>query len=137
MAFQMWGKSCAKSSPERQSENQFSALEQETESNEEGGEYHSDAESVTAAVATRFIFDSGSTYDIMNKKEVPKHQPAVALPRSEPVATANGTTFVKIGVEIKLAGTTSPQLAMTMDSPSVLSLGRRCKHEGYHFVWAG
>ena len=115
----MWGKSCATSSPERQSENKFSAFEQETESNEEDDDQNSDAESVTAAMATRFILDSGSTYDIMNKKEVPKQQPAVALPRSEPVATASGTTFVKTGVEIKLAGTNSPQLAMTMDSPSV------------------
>ena len=73
----------------------------------------------------------------MNKKEVPKQQPAVELPRPEPVATASGTTFCKNGVEIKLAGTSDPQLAMTMNSPSVLSLGRRCKHEGYHFVWEG
>ena len=148
LALHLWGKSCDKGSIERKTlhmwgkscgvgENQFSALERETDSNEEVDDQDSDAESVTAAVATRFILDSGSTYDIMNKGEVPKQQPAVSLPRSESVSTANGTTHVKAGVEIRLAGVGNPQIAMTLDSPSVLSLGRRCKHEGYRFVWDG
>ena len=124
LAFQMWGKSCAANLPEQRSENRFSALDQGNESSEEEDDQNSDVESVSAAVATRFILDSGSTYDIMNKGEVPRQQPAVSLPRSESVATANGTTHVKTGVEIKLAGAGSSQIAMTMDSPSVLSLGR-------------
>ncbi len=95
-ALQVRGKSRASSSTEAQGENQFSALDQETESNEEEDDLHSDAESAPAAVVTRFILDSGSTYDIMNKKEVPKQQPAVPLPRSEPVARASGANIRQI-----------------------------------------
>ena len=68
----MWGKSCAANLPKPRSENRFSALDQGTESNEEEDDQNSDVESVSAAVATRFILDSGSTYDIMNKKEATK-----------------------------------------------------------------
>ena len=100
----MWGRPCARKSPDRGGENQFSALERDTESEEKDDSADSDVESVSAAVATRFILDSGSTYDIMNKRSMPKFQPAVPLPRTEPVATANGTSYVKDGVQIQLAG---------------------------------
>ena len=102
------------------------------------GSLPSESSPALMAVIERWLLDSGSCFDIVNKNMVENIPSAVTTRRAEPMVleTANGNIKAdsEANVSIGRLGTQTTAIVLP-DSPSVLSLGRRCMVEGYKFEW--
>ena len=84
----------------------------------------------------RFILDSGSGHDLISARKAERMN--LKKRTCDPIMfhTANGSTATQTEAEIDL-GTfdVTSQAYVLDDTPSVMSLGKRCMGEGYSFIW--
>ena len=84
----------------------------------------------------RFILNSGSGHDLISKRKAARLELKVV--DCDPVTfhTANGHTVTENMAELDLGTFENISNAYILDdTPSVVSLGKRCMREGYSFVW--
>ena len=84
----------------------------------------------------RFIMDSGSGHDLISAKQVDR----MDLPTYDDAVvnfhTANGVTSSTKRSDIKFEAFDEPAQAHILeDTPSVMSMGKRCVDLGYSFIW--
>ena len=86
---------------------------------------------------TKWMIDSGCGYDIISQQEAQQYLPDAAI-RGSPITfkTANGniSTRSQIAVQVDEFQQRAEPFVLP-DSPPLLSLGRRCKRDGFTFVW--
>ena len=84
----------------------------------------------------RFILDSGSGHDLISQKKAQRMELDTFACDEICFHTANGTTSTTTQATIDMGTfTKKPQAYVLQDSPSVMSLGKRCQDEGYSFIW--
>ena len=86
----------------------------------------------------QWLIDTGSGHDLIGRSSVPsKHlQSARPAPEQNTLNTANGPTRVTQVVDVTIGAlATEASPLLLADSPPVISVGRRCTHEGYGFHW--
>ena len=84
----------------------------------------------------RFILDSGSGHDLISARKAERMN--LKKRTCDPIMfhTANGSTATQTEAEIDLGAFDMTSQAYVLDdTPSVMSLGKRCMEEGYSFVW--
>ena len=84
----------------------------------------------------RFILDSGSGHDLISARKAERMN--LKRRTCDPIMfhTANGSTATQTEAEIDLGTFDMTSQAYVLDdTPSVMSLGKRCMEEGYSFVW--
>ena len=84
----------------------------------------------------RFILDSGSGHDLISARKAERMN--LRKRTCEPIMfhTANGSTATQTEAEIDLGTFDMTSQAYVLDdTPSVMSLGKRCMEEGCSFVW--
>ena len=84
----------------------------------------------------RFILDSGSGHDLISARKAERMN--LKQRTCDPIIfhTANGSTATQTEAEIDLGTFDMTSQAYVLDdTPSVMSLGKRCMEEGYSFVW--
>ena len=84
----------------------------------------------------RFILDSGSGHDLISARKAERMN--LKQRTYDPIMfhTANGSTTTQTEAEIDLGTFDVTSHAYVLDdTPSVMSLGKRCMGEGYSFVW--
>ena len=84
----------------------------------------------------RFIMDSGSGHDLISAKKIDR----MDLPTYDDTVvnfhTANGVTSSTKRSDIKFEAFDEPAHAHILeDTPSVMSMGKRCVDLGYSFIW--
>ena len=84
----------------------------------------------------RFIMDSGSGHDLISAKKIDR----MDLPTYDDTVvnfhTANGVTSSTKRSDIKFEAFDEPAQAHILeDTPSVMSMGKRCIDLGYSFIW--
>ena len=84
----------------------------------------------------RFIMDSGSGHDLISAKKIDR----MDLPTYDDTVvnfhTANGVTRSTKRSDIKFEAFDEPAQAHILeDTPSVMSMGKRCVDLGYSFIW--
>jgi len=84
----------------------------------------------------RFIMDSGSGHDLISAKKIDR----MDLPTYDDTVvnfhTANGVTSSTRRSDIKFEAFDEPAQAHILeDTPSVMSMGKRCIDLGYSFIW--
>ena len=84
----------------------------------------------------RFIMDSGSGHDLISAKKIDR----MDLPTYDDMVvnfhTANGVTSSTKRSDIKFEAFDEPAQAHILeDTPSVMSMGKRCIDLGYSFIW--
>ena len=84
----------------------------------------------------RFILDSGSGHDLISARKAERMNLKKRVCDPIMFHTANGSTATQTEAEID-SGTFDviSQAYVLDDTPSVMSLGKRCMEEGYSFVW--
>ena len=83
----------------------------------------------------RFILDSGSGHDLISARKAERMN--LKQRTCDPIMfhTANGSTATQTEAEIELGTFDMTSHAYVLDdTPSVMSLGKRCMEEGYSFV---
>ena len=84
----------------------------------------------------RFIMDSGSGHDLISATRVDRMDLNTYESSRVNFHTANGITSTTTMVELDFDTFNEPAKAHVLDdTPSVLSLGKRCMEQGYTFVW--
>ena len=83
------------------------------------------------------MIDSGCGYDLIGAQDADRYPGALRATSAEvQFTTANGATTSRATINLQVdelrQGVSRRILAST---PAVLSLGRRCMHEGFSFVW--
>ena len=84
----------------------------------------------------RFVLDSGSGHDLISARKAERMN--LKMRACDPIVfhTANGSTATSKEAEIDLGTFDMTSQAYVLDdTPSVMSLGKRCMEEGYSFVW--
>ena len=84
----------------------------------------------------RFILHSGSGHDLISARKAERMN--LKKRTCDPIMfhTANGSTATQTEAEIDLGTFDMTSQAYVLDdTPSVMSLGKRCMEEGYSFVW--
>ena len=84
----------------------------------------------------RFILDSGSGHDLISARKAERMN--LKQRTCDPIMfhTANGSTATQTEAEIDPGTFDMTSHAYVLDdTPSVMSLGKRCMEEGYSFVW--
>ena len=84
----------------------------------------------------RFILDSGSGHDLISARKAERMNLKKRVCDPIMFHTANGSTATQTEAEIDLGTFDEISQAYVLDdTPSVMSLGKRCMEEGYSFVW--
>ena len=84
----------------------------------------------------RFIMDSGSGHDLISSTRVDRMDIDTYQSDRVNFHTANGITSTSTMVDLDFDTFNEPARAHVLeDTPSVLSLGKRCMEQGYTFVW--
>ena len=84
----------------------------------------------------RFIMDSGSGHDLIASKKVERMELDIYVDETVNFHTANGVTSSTQRSDIYFEALDEPaQVHVLEDTPSVLSMGKRCLDQGYSFVW--
>ena len=84
----------------------------------------------------RFILDSGSGHDLISERKAERMELDTQQCDEICFHTANGTACTTTHATIDLGTVTKKPTAYVLkDTPSVVSLGKRCMDEGYSFVW--
>ena len=85
----------------------------------------------------RFIMDSGSGHDLISSTRVDRMDIDTYQSDRVNFHTANGITSTTTMVDLDFDTFNDPARAHVLeDTPSVLSLGKRCMEQGYTFVWS-
>ena len=90
------------------------------------------------AAADEWIIESGCGHDLIAQHNVKDSSASFPLMPSDLItfSTANGKVSSDMGVGMWCASLEEPIFPKILPStPSVLSLGRRCMHDGYSFAW--
>ena len=85
----------------------------------------------------KFLMDTGCGHDLISQRKVEKHG-LETLVSEEAISfqTANGVTNTDLISNFQTESFTEPINAYVLDdTPSVLSVGKRCMKQGYGFVW--
>ncbi|CAE7949677.1 unnamed protein product [Symbiodinium sp. KB8] len=85
----------------------------------------------------KFLMDTGCGHDLISQRKVEKHG-LETLVSEEAISfqTANGVTTTDLISNFQTESFTEPINAYVLDdTPSVLSVGKRCMKQGYGFVW--
>ena len=85
----------------------------------------------------KFLMDTGCGHDLISQRKVEKHG-LETLVSEEAISfqTANGVTNTDLISNFQTESFTEPINAHVLDdTPSVLSVGKRCMKQGYGFVW--
>eukprot|EP00971_Amphidinium_carterae_P092319 1827943-Amphidinium_carterae.1 len=92
-------------------------------------------ETAVAAVARRWLIDTGSAYDLVSTKDAIE-DPKKRLQKPLLMQTASGVMEANKRATEKVNTLRSTITPLLLDStPDVLSVGRRCMTEGYSFHW--
>ena len=84
----------------------------------------------------KFIMDSGSGHDPIAQKKVDRMDMEMYEDEMVNFHTANGVTSTSKTTDIQFNVFEEPVRAHVLeDTPSVLSMGKRCLEQGYIFVW--
>ena len=84
----------------------------------------------------RFIMDSGSGHDLISAKKVDRMDQPTYDDAVVNFHTANGVTSSTKRSDIKFEAFDEPAQAHILeDTPSVMSMGKRCVDLGYSFIW--
>ena len=84
----------------------------------------------------KFIMDSGSGHDLIALKKVDRMDMETYEDEMANFDTANGLTSTSKMTDIQFDVFEEPVRAHVLeDTPSVLSMGKRCLEQGYTFVW--
>ena len=84
----------------------------------------------------RFIMDSGSGHDLISSTRVDRMDIDTYQSDRVNFHTANGITSTSTMVDLDFDTFNEPAKAHVLeDTPSVLSLGKRCMEQGYTFIW--
>ena len=84
----------------------------------------------------RFIMDTGSGHDLISSTRVDRMDIDTYQSDKVNFNTANGITSTSTMVDLEFDTFNEPARAHVLeDTPSVLSLGKRCMEQGYTFVW--
>ena len=84
----------------------------------------------------RFILDSGSGHDLISARKAERMNLKKRVCDPIMFHTANDSTATQTEAEIDLGTFDEISQAYVLDdTPSVMSLGKRCMEEGYSFVW--
>ena len=85
----------------------------------------------------KFIMDTGCGHDLISSEKVTKHNLETFVGNETmKFQTANGATTTDVVAKCKTDSFDEPIEAHVMEnSPSVLSVGKRCMNHGYTFVW--
>ena len=81
--------------------------------------------------------DTGCGHDLTSQKKIAKHE-LETLVTPEPISfqTANGITDTDLVSNCQTESFAEPINAYVLhDTPSVLSVGKRCANQNYGFVW--
>eukprot|EP00971_Amphidinium_carterae_P088467 1750451-Amphidinium_carterae.1 len=88
-----------------------------------------------AAVARKWLIDTGSAYDLVSAKDAVE-DPKKRLQKPLLMQTANGVMEASKRATERVNTLRSTITPLLIDStPDVLSVGRRCMTEGYSFHW--
>ena len=85
----------------------------------------------------KFLMDTGCGHDLISQKKIEKHN-LETLVTPEPISfqTANGVTDTDLVSNFQTESFKEPINAYVLDdTPSVLSIGKRCMNHNYGFVW--
>ena len=85
----------------------------------------------------KFLMDTGCGHDLISQKKIQKHE-LETLVASEPISfqTANGITESDLMSNFSTDSFEEPINAYVLDdTPSVLSVGKRCMNQNYGFIW--
>ena len=85
----------------------------------------------------KFLMDTGCGHDLISQRKVEKHG-LETLVSEEAISfqTANGITNTDLISNFQTESFTEPINAYVLDdTPSVLSVGKRCMKQGYGFIW--
>ena len=85
----------------------------------------------------KFLMDTGCGHDLISQKKIEKHD-LETLVTPEPISfqTANGVTDTDLVSNFQAESFKEPINAYVLrDTPSVLSIGKRCMNQNYGFVW--
>ena len=85
----------------------------------------------------KFLMDTGCGHDLISQKKIEKHD-LETLVTPEPISfqTANGVTDTDLVSNFQAESFKEPINAYVLgDTPSVLSIGKRCMNQKYGFVW--
>ena len=84
----------------------------------------------------KFIMDSGSGHDLIALKKVDRMDMETYEDEVINLHTANGVTSTSKMTDIQFNVFEEPVKAHVLDdTPSVLSMGKRCLEQGYTFIW--
>jgi len=85
----------------------------------------------------RWLFDSGSGHDLISVGDLSDQQLREVVPSAEmlQLQTANGDVSVDRCVDINIPSMPGVTALVLPQTPAVLSMGRKCLHEGYSFRW--
>ena len=84
----------------------------------------------------RFIMDSGSGHDLISAKKIDRMDLPTYYDTVVNFHTANGVTSSTKRSDIKFEAFDEPAQAHILeDTPSVMSMGKRCVDLGYSFIW--
>ena len=84
----------------------------------------------------KFIMDSGSGHDLIAMKKVDRMDMETYEDETVNFHTANGVTSTSKMTDIQFDVFEEPVKAHVLDdTPSVLSMGKRCLEQGYTFIW--
>ena len=85
----------------------------------------------------KFLMDTGCGHDLISQKKIERRDPET-LVTPEPISfqTANGITDTDLVSNFQAESFKEPINAYVLgDTPSVLSVGKRCMNQNYGFVW--
>ncbi|CAE7749097.1 GIP [Symbiodinium sp. CCMP2456] len=86
----------------------------------------------------KFLMDTGCGHDLISQRKVEKHglETLVSPESGVSFQTANGNTAADLMSNFKTKSCAETINAYVLDdTPSVLSVGKRCMQQGYGFVW--
>ena len=84
----------------------------------------------------KFIMDSGSGHDLIALKKVDRMDMEMYEDEMVNFHTANGVTSTSKMTDIQFNAFEEPVKAHVLeDTPSVISMGKRCLEQGYTFIW--
>eukprot|EP00435_Cladocopium_sp_Y103_P055252 s90_g18.t1 len=84
----------------------------------------------------KFIMDSGSGYDLITRRKVDRLDTETYEGETVNFHTANGITSTSQMTDLNFEVFDEPVKAHILeDTPSVLSMGKRCMEQGFSFIW--
>ena len=85
----------------------------------------------------KFLMDTGCGHDLISKKKIERHDlETLVIPEPISFQTADGITDTDLVSNFQADSFKEPINAYVLgDTPSVLSVGKRCMSQNYGFIW--